>query len=379
MAKKKENKAIGYIILSFIPLFGIVWAAVAGIQHNGYVKEAKEAEIKFEQKLLNIVTEFDEFKDANLTLEEINITYAKPIRYETRLSADNVTHQSSPYSYTIALGANPVFETVDGVEEFKAFSFNYEFFVTSDEYQTINENFSNDKLDVIGTADYLFETYYPNNPKASPVYAIEPLLDKYYKNILVLEVNGESLIGLSASTVIDMIAELPSDIEATKEAVSGLNNSIKKIESEMKILGEAKVEQITNLEKLEEARSLYNVRNVEYLIKEVPFAVADFKLTTEKKMTTAKDAYEDLTEEEKPNVDATLLANLALVEFEYPMWKVTYYVGKANAENAAKFYNLLTSEQKADYKADGLFEALSSLIETYNSDKADDKKLSLQD
>ena len=52
MAKKKENKAIGYIILSFIPLFGIVWAAVAGIQHNGYVKKAKEAEIKFEQKLL---------------------------------------------------------------------------------------------------------------------------------------------------------------------------------------------------------------------------------------------------------------------------------------------------------------------------------------
>ena len=86
-----------------------------------------------------------------------------------------------------------------------------------------------------------------------------------------------------------LIGASKDDIEATKEAVSGLNNSIKKIESEMKILGEAKVEQITNLEKLEEAKSLYNVRNVEYLIKEVPFAVADFKLTTEKKMTTIQD------------------------------------------------------------------------------------------
>ena len=50
MAKKKENKAIGYVILSFIPLFGIVMAAVEGIQHSGFVKEARAAELKFEEK-----------------------------------------------------------------------------------------------------------------------------------------------------------------------------------------------------------------------------------------------------------------------------------------------------------------------------------------
>ena len=39
---KKENKFIGYAVLSIIPLLGIIWAFVAGMQHTKYVNDVKK-------------------------------------------------------------------------------------------------------------------------------------------------------------------------------------------------------------------------------------------------------------------------------------------------------------------------------------------------
>ena len=49
MAQKKENKMIGYLVISVIPILGIVWAGVEGILHNKYVKDVIAVEESFEK------------------------------------------------------------------------------------------------------------------------------------------------------------------------------------------------------------------------------------------------------------------------------------------------------------------------------------------
>lgn len=374
MAKKKENKAVGYIILSFIPLFGIVWAAVAGIQHNGYVKEAKAAEIKFEEKFLGIVNELEVVKENNIVCEKLNITSALPRFYETRLSADKVSTNNS--SYTVTLSANPTFVTEDGSEVLDSFYLNYEFFINLDNYTKLTGNYQTDYVKSIGTSEYLFETYYPNNPKSSPVYVLDELVDEFSSNILMLEIDGISLVGVSSSSIIEMIDKLPENINYTKEEIDALNTKIKEIESELSLLPSDKHADVENLAELETAKSLYNSRNVEYMITLIGDKES-YALSTNKKITDSRSFYDKLTDAEKANVSN--LADLEFAEFEYPMWKVTYYVTGNKASNAAKFYNQLTLEQRNDYKADGLYEALLSVINTYNEGKEDKDKLTLVD
>lgn len=374
MAKKKENKAVGYIILSFIPLFGIVWAAVAGIQHNGYVKEAKAAEIKFEEKFLGIVNELEVVKENNIVCEKLNITSALPRFYETRLSADKVSTNNS--SYTVTLSANPTFVTEDGSEVLDSFYLNYEFFINLDNYTKLTGNYQTDYVKSIGTSEYLFETYYPHNPKSSPVYVLDELVDEFSSNILMLEIDGISLVGVSSSSIIEMIDKLPENINYTKEDIDALNAKIKEIESELSLLPSDKHADVENLAELETAKSLYNSRNVEYMISLIGDKES-YALSTNKRITDSRSFYDKLTDAEKANVSN--LADLEFAEFEYPMWKVTYYVTGNKASNAAKFYNQLTLEQRNDYKADGLYEALLSVINTYNEDKEDKDKLTLVD
>ena len=49
MAQKKENKMIGYLVISVIPIIGIIWAGVEGIGHNKYVKDVIAVEESFEK------------------------------------------------------------------------------------------------------------------------------------------------------------------------------------------------------------------------------------------------------------------------------------------------------------------------------------------
>ena len=72
MAAKKDNKAIGNLIIAVIPLIGIVWAAVAGIQHNGYVKDVKQAEEQFEAKLVEKINALDLSKENNVVVKDLN-------------------------------------------------------------------------------------------------------------------------------------------------------------------------------------------------------------------------------------------------------------------------------------------------------------------
>ena len=151
---------------------------------------------------------------------------------------------------------------------------------------------------------------------------------------------------------------------------------IKEIESELSLLPSDKHADVENLAELETAKSLYNSRNVEYMITLIGDKES-YALSTNKKITDSRSFYDKLTDAEKANVSN--LADLEFAEFEYPMWKVTYYVTGNKASNAAKFYNQLTLEQRNDYKADGLYEALLSVINTYNEGKEDKDKLTLVD
>ena len=59
MAEKKENKAIGNLVIAVIPLIGIIWASIAGIQHSGYVKDVEKAEKVFDAQGVKMLSSED--------------------------------------------------------------------------------------------------------------------------------------------------------------------------------------------------------------------------------------------------------------------------------------------------------------------------------
>ena len=365
MAKKKENKSIGYIILSFIPLFGIIWAAVAGIEHSGYVKEARAAEERFEQKFLEVVNNLDIVKDNNIVYENLNITCALPSFYQSKLSYDKL--EGTGGSYSITLSANP-YEN-NGKFEYKLV---YEFFITSEDYEELVKNYDKDKVTLMGTSDYVYETYYPNNPKSSPIYAIEPLFDKC---------NDEILVGISPESVIQLIDAIPLSVEPTKTALSNYNKQIKAAESEYGFLSENIKIDVTNYDRLLQAKSLYNIKNVEYLASELPTA-DKYKLNTGTALDKVYELYQKLSEEEKAQV-----SNREFLEetaYAFPLWKLDYYLEKSverkcspedkNYKNyrsavlgAANTFATFTDVQIQVIKENGKYDLLVSIVNDFNT------------
>lgn len=317
MAKKKENKAIGYVILSFIPLFGIVWAAVAGVQHNGFVKEAREAETKFEEKFLEVVNNNEYVKAKNIRYENLNITCALPSFYNSKIKYDKTEGFGS--SYSVTLSANPY--TKDGRTDYELV---YEFFITSEDYDNLIKSYDREKVTIMGVSDYVYETYYPHNPKSSPIYAIEPLFDKYKDNLFTLICNDDILVGISAESVINSINNIPEDVKPTEKDLKAYDKLLSSVELEYSILSETIKLDVTNYDKLLAARSIYNVRRVNYLVEEFPSNKEDYKLSLRNDVQEAYDIYVKLTEEEKSKV-----YNIDLLEkttHEYTLWLLDYYM-----------------------------------------------------
>lgn len=317
MAKKKENKAIGYVILSFIPLFGIVWAAVAGVQHNGFVKEAREAETKFEEKFLEVVNNNEYVKAKNIRYENLNITCALPSFYNSKIKYDKT--EGFGASYSVTLSANPY--TKDGRTDYELV---YEFFITSEDYDNLIKSYDREKVTIMGVSDYVYETYYPHNPKSSPIYAIEPLFDKYKDNLFTLICNDDILVGISAESVINSINNIPEDVKPTEKDLKAYDKLLSSVELEYSILSETIKLDVTNYDKLLAARSIYNVRRVNYLVEEFPSNKEDYKLSLRNDVQEAYDIYVKLTEEEKSKV-----YNIDLLEkttHEYTLWLLDYYM-----------------------------------------------------
>ena len=218
MAEKKENKAIGYVVLSFIPLIGIIWAGIVGIQHELIVKDAKKAEEAFEAKLVQKINETQIAKDNNIVLGEVDLTSIVLNKYSIKLQNDDVS--TNKFSYTVRLGTDPKtsYDENDNTVV-DSFGFVYEFFVDADTYTTITESFENDKIGVLGYEEYVFETYCPDKPTSTPIYVIESIFDKYYAHTSYFEYNSEVYLGASPDTVIELINALPSEITLTKESL----------------------------------------------------------------------------------------------------------------------------------------------------------------
>ena len=208
MANKSKSDSLGKLLIAVIPLIGIVWAGVAGIVHNGNVKDAKAAEEAFEIKLVQKVNELPEVKDKGISIDELNITSVLPTFYSSKLSGDNVSTTNS--SYTVKIGANPTTREVtnnDGsvdvvVDKFK---FEMEFFIPQASYATLNESYEQSQITTLGYKEYVYTTYSKNNPKNSLIYPLDKIFDKYYQNVLNIVYEDEILVGANAEYVIELI------------------------------------------------------------------------------------------------------------------------------------------------------------------------------
>ncbi len=394
MAKKKENKAIGYIILSFIPLFGIIMAAVEGIQHNGFVKEARAAELKFEEKFLNAVNNNELMMTNNFHYDKLNITCAIPAIYPSRLSADN-TEGTGP-SHSITLSANPYVNS-EGKTDFELV---YEFFVTPDEHEELVKNYyDQEKITILGTSDFVYETYYPHNPQKTPIYAIEPLFDKYKDSICTLISKDVFLKGISSDSVIEAINSLPASLDLPfdtlddddfnqkkyetecKKLLKAYEKAVKACETEYDLLSEAVKVDVTNRDELFEARSLHSIRNVEFLISVLP-NVKDFKFTNYKIVKEAIEAFKELELEELKN-KVYNKEKIEEISYEFPLFYIDYFMeksierkcsvedkGYSNYKSAVlgikNTYEELSQKQKIYLKESGILYQMIDIIDEYN-------------
>lgn len=379
MAEKKENKAIGYLVIGVIPIIGIIWAAVAGVQHNGYVEEAQNAERAFETKLVEKINELDLCKDNDIVVSDLNVTSIQINYYATKLKDDKINSGSS---YSVRLSANPkTSENEAGEITVDSFAFEYEFFITNQVYTEFSESFEQEKLGVVGYKDYVYQTYYSNNPRSTPIYALDGIFDKYYANTLYFEYNDDVLYGFSPETVIELIDELPDQLNSTTTELKQFKASLDAILTEYNLLTEEEKAQVTNFTKYEQAQLLYGAKVVENSI-DALVDNSEYTLSASRKAEDARSSYNKLTEEQKAMVNN--VDKLIQKEFDYPILKSVYYLDKYIAENdigqlrnAVKFYNELSDEQKAAYDA-AKKASLVAAVDAYNADDSNKTKLELK-
>lgn len=383
MAQKKDNKAIGNLVLCIIPLFGIIWAAVAGVQHSGYVKAARDAEIQFESKFSQLLSNLEVSKENNLVFEKLNITSMLPKFHETKLPSD--PNPSAKSSYTLRISANPTISVDSKLQEVVDFELHYEFFINQEVYSDLIEYYSKDKITAIGTKEYVFETYYLNNPKSSPIYGLNKIFEKHYKNIQYFEYQDEVYVGASAQSIIELIEALPETLQANEEELKEFKALIDDIEGEYKQLNATLQADVTNYNDFVFAKGLYNAKSLQLKISKLP-DVADYTLALGRtELPDLRSSYNKLSDEHKQLVEN--YDKLVEAELLHPIFKVKYYLDKhldnqekSQLESAVKFYNELSAEQKAIYKTTDKFGdsyyKLVVAVETYNSNN--EKQLELK-
>ena len=364
MAKKKENKLVGYAVISVIPLIGIIWAAIAGMSHNSYVKDAKKAEETFESDVVQAVNSLDE---SYPTIDKkLNITSAVPKSYRTKLVNDTVSTGGN--SFTVTLGANPTTAVNEkGATYVTDFEFEYEFFITRDVYTQLTEAYDKDSISEVGYKDYIFLTYYKNNPKSSPIYQLQTVFKDYYRNVNFYKYNNQTIVGVSEETVIDLINNLGTITVNSK-------SQLDQIKATYDLLSAEQQEAVTNYDLYTQALSEYNIVVVEDKITNLPNPLS---FTTSSKVEDARKAYDKLTDIEKAevsNYDALLAA-----EIRQAAVKIEYYIDKAKdadeadnatsfksyVSNAAKFYNQGSKEIQQDVGADYMTR-LRAYVDKYN-------------
>ena len=267
MAQKKENKMIGYLVISVIPILGIVWAGVEGILHNKYVKDVIAVEESFEKHFVEKLNSIEKTNvpTLNKVLEDKKLAEDKyaaisfpkdivsadivsivPYSYGAKLDADPFASSSTnPSSYTVRVGANLIAGATD--EAAAIYGIDFEFMIDYATYESFTANYDKDFITTLGEKQYTYETYYNDNPRNSPIYKLVEHFDNYYLNVLNYEYNEVDVVSLTgASAVIDMINTIG---EVTLEDLELLD----KIKALYDILPQAEKDSVSNYSIYEEA------------------------------------------------------------------------------------------------------------------------------
>ena len=364
MAKKKENKLVGYAVLAVIPLVGIIWAFFAGLKHQSYVKDAKKTEEQFETVVVEKVNSLD---DSYPTInKKLNITSAVPKSYSSKLIGDKLSGNNS---FTVTLGANPKTSLNDkGNTVVDDFEFEYEFFITRDVYQELTESYDKDSISEVGYKDYIYLTYYKNNPSHSPIYQLIEIFNAYYKNVNFYKYNNQTVVGVSESMVVDLIDNIGTVTVDSKSQLDQIQTTYDQLSDEQKA-------QVTNYDKFVQAKSRYNVVVVEDKIENLPNPLT---FTTSQNVDEARKAYDKLQPSEQATV--TNYAALEAAEIRQAAVKIEYYIGKAKeadddnnetnfkryVQNSVKFYNEASKEVQQDVNSTDLA-SLNTMIEKYTT------------
>lgn len=349
---------------------------------------ARNAEISFEAKLLDIVNNNELVKSNNIHFDNLNLTSVTSNFTGIKLPIDKI---EGDYSTSVVLGANP-YKDIDGEFQFELI---YEFFITLDEYSKLDYSFF---VQNEGINDFLYETYNSSNPLNSPIFVLDSIFEKNKENLGTLICKGKYLNGISVESVIEIINELPDELNLPFDTLDDENFNKKNYENECrKLLKEFDKQikecsyiysslyrtiqkEVTNSEKLNDARSLYIVREVEYKISILP-KVEEFKLSSRNAVMDAIDAFDRLTEEEKLKVfNKDFLDEIA---YEFPLFLVDYYLEKIDerkclpedrefnnykvaVNGVIKVYSDLNDEQKAALKENGKYDIIIAEINEYN-------------
>ena len=239
--------------------------------------------------------------------------------------------------------------------------------------------------------DSLYQTYYANNPRKSPIYVIKDIFNSNYEHINYFEYKSDVFVGTTPDSIIDLIDSLGEIKYENKEQFNELGNKITLIETSYSCIKDDKKELVTNYEKLLDAKVKYQAKKVEGEIIELG-SLDDINISTysssDTKITNAKRSYNSLTEEQKGFVEN--YDHLIACENKVLVVKVEYYINRAEEEkanndqqkferfvnNAANFYNNL-SEELAHQVEEEFLNKLISYVEEFNS-KYPNRKITLK-
>lgn len=390
---KKENKFIGYAVLSIIPLLGIIWAFVAGMQHTKYVNDVKKVELNFEKEVntyFNSLGQNSKGENYPTINEELNLTSILPRKYSSHLMGDNFSGNSS---YAITLGFNPERENVakkdesgqiikdeygnEVYESVLKFKMIYEFFIDSDTYTNFSEYFDRDCFSLVGENEFTYLTYYKNNPRHAPINALTDIFKNNYKNVHTYVYNGTTYEGVSYQSVIDLINDLGEITVNSKKQLDLIKTTIS-------LLNEEDITLISNYDVYQEALLTYDVKVVENTIDKLP-KLENLKSTDYFKINKAKQSLATLSVEQQAkvnNIDTLNQLYNKVMALQYIDYKLndTLLDEKGNEKPytdeqikaLVDEYNKLTGEQKA-FIDDKSMNLLKAKVEEYNNKHQDNK------
>lgn len=394
MAKKKENKYIGYLVLSIIPLIGVVWAVGKGVIHNKYVKEAQVAEEEFEAHFKDELNKLDAstidvLDEVPTIVGDVNITHAKVTSHGSHFDRDKVNAGSS---YSVEIGANPYTVLVDvpatgnsntnkndgsisnsensnnssnsevsvgnsensnntsnsesnvTKKEVIKYDLTFQFFITQAEYEDLCNSYDTNSINAQGVKDYLYQTYHEHNPKNSPVYKLRGVFDKHKTDINYYGYDKKVYCGISYDEVINMITNLGDITYESKTELDKIAAAIDELKLKNKDDTDAAVkEKIPNYAVYEEALIIYKARVVEHDILEGLPSPENVQYNDSHNITTQRTEFNNLTEKQKEIISPEVEKKLILCEKWYDVAWINHYV-----YNASKSINKVLEDGKVE-------------------------------